>query len=385
MIPRRTTTVLISTLMVLSLLIGTFAFASAQTPTAGGQKAQWDAFKNFDASKCYIPKASDTPKIKAPAIKAPPYRIAISNSYIGNDWRTEMIQSVKAYAERPEVKPLIKELYVVSSGTDAAAQIAIIDLMIAAKYDAILIDSASETALNPAIKRAHDAGIVVASFDNVDNSPYSVRVNQDGFQIGKMWADWLVEQLKGEGNVFMVTGVTGVPEDTRRVGGAHSVFDKTPGIKILGEQPGQWANGPAQAVMATALGAYPKIDGVWCEGGDFGVVKAFQDAGKPFVPIAGEAENGFRKLAKENNIPIISIGNAPPMAAVALKVVIDMLKDGAEVPQDIILPPPTAKSPDLVDGRDFFSAQPDTLFVAIQIPACNIQFTADDLLAQNPY
>ncbi len=153
-------------------------------------------------------------------------------------------------------------------------------------------------------------------------------------------ADWLVKQLNGKGNVFMITGVPGTTVDNGRNAGAHSVFDKNPDIKVLGEQPGMWADGPAQTVMANALTAYPQIDGVWCQGGDTGVLKAFQDAKKPFVPVAGEAENGFRKLAVANNIPIISVGQTPAMVAVSIKLAIDMLKDGIEVPQDINVPLP---------------------------------------------
>jgi ribose transport system substrate-binding protein len=360
----------------------------AQTPapaaTPGSQMTQ-GLFANFDAAKCYAPVASDTPKIKAPATKQPPYRIAISNSYIGNDWRTEMIQMARAYANLPEVKALVKELYVVSSGNDANAQIAIVDSMIAAGYDAIILDTASEQALNPAIKRAHDAGILVISFDNVSTSPYSVRINEDQTNFGKTMADWLVKQMGGKGNVFMITGVPGTTVDNGRNAGAHSVFDKTPGIKVLGEQPGMWADGPAQTVMATALGAFPQIDGVWCQGGDTGVLKAFMDAKKPFVPVAGEAENGFRKLAVQNKIPVISVGQTPAMVAVSIKLAIDMLKDGLEVPQDINVPLPVRTLDQMKSGVDYFPEVKDNFFVAFQLPECGVLFTADEILKQDAY
>ena len=58
---------------------------------------------------------------------------------------------------------------------------------------------------------------------------------------------------------------------------------------------GDWDPGKAQTVTATALAANPDFAGVWCQGGTDGVVRAFLDAGVPLVPVAGEAENGFRK------------------------------------------------------------------------------------------
>ena len=146
-----------------------------------------------------------------------------------------------------------------------------------------------------------------------------------------------------------------------------------------------WADGPAQTVMATALGAYPQIDGVWSQGGDTGVLKAFQDAKRPFVPVAGEAENGFRKLAAANKIPIISVGQTPAMSAVSIKLAIDMLKDGLEVPQDINVPLPVVDSTTMKEGVDYFPEVKDNFFNAFMLPTCGVKFTADEILAQDAH
>lgn len=373
----------ISVLVVVSLLLVSVGVVWAQDPTP--ETAMTGLWEKFDAAKCYAPVASDTPKIKAPQTKEPPYRIAVSNSYIGNDWRTEMIQMARAYGNHPEMKPYISELYVVSSGNDANAQIAIVDSMIAAGYDAIILNTASEDALNPVVKRAHDAGIVVISFDNVSSSEYAIRINEDQFAFGEAMAEWLVKQLNGKGKVFMITGVPGTTVDNGRNAGAKSVFEKYPDIEILGEQPGMWADGPAQTVMATALAAFPQIDGVWCQGGTTGVVRAFMDAGRPFVPIAGEAENGFRKLAAEHKIPYISVGQTPAMVAVSIKLAIDMLKDGIEVPQEINVPLPIVTNETAVEGVDYVPEVKDNFFMAFQLPECGVLFTAEEILAQDAY
>jgi len=373
----------ISALLVVSLLLVSVGAVWAQDPAPEGvMTGLWD---NFDAEKCYAPVAEDTPMIKAPQTKAPPYRFAVSNSYIGNDWRTEMIQMARAYGNHPEIKPYISELYVVSSGNDASAQIAIVDSMIAAGYDAIIIDTASEDALNPVVKRAHDAGIPVISFDNVSSSEYAVRINEDQFEFGKTMAEWLVKELDGKGKIFMITGVPGTTVDNGRNAGAKSVFEQYPDIEILGEQPGMWADGPAQTAMSTALAAFPQIDGVWCQGGDTGVIRAFMDAGRPFVPIAGESENGFRKLAAEHNIPYISVGQTPAMVAVAIKLAIDMLNEGIEVPQEINVPLPVVTHDTAIAGVDYVPDVKDNFFMAFQLPECGVLFTAEEILAQDAY
>ena len=72
---------------------------------------------------CFAPFSADTKYFQF-AAKEPPYRIALANGFVGNTWRIQMIKTMKAYAEQPDVKPLIKELKIVSTGTDVAAQVA---------------------------------------------------------------------------------------------------------------------------------------------------------------------------------------------------------------------------------------------------------------------
>jgi ribose transport system substrate-binding protein len=45
------------------------------------------------------------------------------NGFVGNIWRIQMIKTAKAYADLPDVKKDLKEFKVVSTGTDAAAQL----------------------------------------------------------------------------------------------------------------------------------------------------------------------------------------------------------------------------------------------------------------------
>ncbi len=76
--------------------------------------------------ECFAPFNADTKYLKFPK-KEGPYRIALANGFVGNTWRIQMIKTAKAFSEQPEIAKHIKELKVVSTGTDVAAQIAAID------------------------------------------------------------------------------------------------------------------------------------------------------------------------------------------------------------------------------------------------------------------
>jgi ribose transport system substrate-binding protein len=127
---------------------------------------------------CFKPFPGNKKVIQYPAKKGP-YRIALANGYAGNSWRIQMIKSLKAYAATPEMKPHIKELKVVSTGTDVAAQLGAIDNFINAGFDAILTIAVSPTSFKPVIKRAKDAGVVLIPFDNVLDTDEVIQVNED--------------------------------------------------------------------------------------------------------------------------------------------------------------------------------------------------------------
>ncbi len=358
--------------------------AAAPTAAPAGGAAAPAAGAAFDPTACYRAFGGTTEKAKF-AAKQGPYVIALSNSYIGNVWRTQMIKMAKAYAELPDIKPSIQKFLVNSSGNDAAAQIGQIENMITAGANAIIINAASPTALDPVVQKAQQAGIVVVAFDNIVETKGVVIVNEDQVEFGRVMAEWLVKEMGGKGNVLIINGVAGTSVDRDRTIGAKEVFAKNSGISIIAEVNGDWDPGKAQQVTSTALSSYPDINGVWCQGGTDGVVRAFQQASRPFVPIAGEAENGFRKQLlqfKDQGLRGISVGQSPGLVAVSMRAALDLL-GGMELPISVAVPLPIASSDDLKDGVNVFTNLPDNFFTPIQIPQCGVNLTADQINAQN--
>jgi len=327
-----------------------------------------------DNSSCYKAWSGSTQTFSWPNTKKPPYRIALSNSYIGNEWRAEMATIAKMYANRPEVSKLIKDFKVSSAGNDVNAQIAQINQMILSGVDAIVLDAASPTGLNSTIERAANAGVLVVSFDNVVTTDKAITINQDQFEMGKRWADFVVEHTGGKGNVLVVRGVSGTFVDQERYKGGRSVFDKHPDIKTT-EVYGNWDNGTAQKVTANAIASGAKFDAVWSEGGDSGVVNAFKQNDQKVPPIAGEAENGFRMAAAEDGFPILSIGQSAGLVALSMKVALSVLQ-GDEVPQSIQSPLNMVTNDNLEKGKNYFTDIPDSFFDGVSVPDCGLNFDA---------
>lgn len=370
-------TILFSYLLILGALI--FILPALAQDAAATEEAE---VVEYDPEVCFRPAPNNDSMVSYPA-KEGPYTIGISNSFIGNAWRTQMIQMAQAWAATPEVAPMIKELIVVSTGEDVEAQIAAMDNMIALGVDAIILNAATPTGFDAVIRRAADAGIIVVSFDNIVTAPEAVLVNEDQVEFGRVMAEDLVMRMGGKGNVVMVNGVAGTSVDTDRNTGAKEVFAQYPDITIIAELEGKWGSGVAQQVMADFLATQPQIDGVWIQGGGPGVIQAFDDAGYPLVPMAGEAENGFRKALAERGdegLVGISVGQTPGMVAVAMQAALELLQ-GRELPRNIAMPLPLVTSEDIQEGVHYFPDLPDDFFTPIKIPECGVNLSPEEILA----
>ncbi|MGH7083909.1 MAG: sugar ABC transporter substrate-binding protein [Acetobacteraceae bacterium] len=290
--------------------------------------------------------------------------IALSNSYIGNKWRIEMENVYRAALLMEPFKSQVDGSWF-NSGNNVSTQSQQLSNLIARRVDAILIDAASPTALNGIISQASGRGILVVSFDNVVTAPSALKVNADQFQWGVRAAEWLAKALGGKGNVIMCTGVAGTQADGDRNRGADRVWAEYPGIKVVNGYTGMWDSPAAERNTATILPSLPKIDGIWCQGGTDGVLKAFISAGRtPLPPTAGEAENGFRKFMvgyMGQKVGGISIGQPPFLSVVALELARRILRK--EYPRrDITLPFPYGTNETVKVGQTVFPDLPDSFF-----------------------
>jgi ribose transport system substrate-binding protein len=335
----------------------------------------------FDPAVCYTP-LNNAESVQYDAVGGGPFNIALSNSYIGNVWRTQMIQMAQAFVQHEDIASQVSDFQVNSSGTDDAAQIAAIEDMISQGAQAIVVNANTPGGQANVLDQARADGIVVVAFDNVVDSDQVVLVNEDQVEMGRLWAQFLVEQTGGKGTCLMINGVAGTSVDNDRRTGAYEVFKKNSGIQYI-EVVGEWDPGKAQTATATALGSNPDIAGVWCQGGTNGAFQAFLDAGVPLVPFAGAAENGFRKqmLQYKDQIDCLSIGQTPAMVCVAIRVALDLLK-GNSVPSFVGMPLPSATTAQLVPGVNVFPDAPDNFFTPIQVPGCGVDLTIEEIQAQ---
>src|SRR5690242_8927845 len=308
--------------------------------------------------------------LAAPKAGSRPFTIALSNSFIGNKWRIEMENDFKSACNTAPYKTAVK-CSVYNSGTDVSKQTQQISNLVSQHVDAILVDAASGTGLNGIIGQACARGILVVAYDNLVTAPCAIKINGSQYSYGVQNAQYIVNHLPGKkGNVIMVTGVAGTQADTDRNNGAMSVFDKSPGVKVVAKFTGMWDSATAQRNTAGQLPSLPKIDGVWSSGGTDGILKAIIAAGRPLpTVVGGEGENGYRRfLIGYHGKKVqygLSLGQPPFNVVVALEVARQVLAKTHAAPKGTVwLPFPQTTEKTTKLGVNVFTNVPDSFFDA---------------------
>jgi ribose transport system substrate-binding protein len=374
-------------MMLLRRLMLGAAFAGAMGLAAGSAMAKPEvvAGPGYNPA-CFAPWSEQTKFFQWPA-KEGPYRIALVNGFVGNLWRIQMIQTAKAFAEQPGIKEKIKEFKIISTGTDAAAQLGTIEDFINQGYDAIVTIAVSPEGFDRVIKLADRNGVVLVPFDNILDTDAVMMVNEDQHAMGVMSAEFLLKELGDvrTGKVLEVRGVPGNSVDRDRHVGFREVMEKeAPNLEIV-EVVGNWDDATSQKAVADALAVHGKFVAAFTQGGSTGLVRAFLDAGHPMVPMAGEGENGFRKYIaqyKDKGLKGLSYGQSPGLVAISMKAALSAL-EGNPMPQLISVPIPVADYNTLEDGKNYWSDLTDNFFTPNEFPPCDVNLTAVEIMTKN--
>ncbi|MCZ8097923.1 MAG: ABC transporter substrate-binding protein [Alsobacter sp.] len=185
--------------------------------------------------------------------------IGISLGSMGNPFFVALAKGAEDQARK--VNPNVK-VTAVGFDYDLGKQFTQIDNFIAAGVDMILLNPGDANALEPAIKKAQAAGILVVAVDTAAKGA-DLTVTTNNVQAGEIACQYIVDKLGGKGDVIIQNGPQ-VSAVVDRVNGCKSVFAKAPGIKVLSsDQDGKGSREGGLTVMQGHLTRFPKIDAVF--------------------------------------------------------------------------------------------------------------------------
>ena len=304
-------------------------------------------------------------------------RIALSNNYAGNSWRQAMLESWEKVTSQAVADGIVAEAPAFTTAENQATeQAAQIQNMILEGYDAIVVNAASPTALNGAVKEACDAGIVVVSFDGIVTEPCAYRIAVDFREMGRKQVEYLAGRLPEGGNLLEIRGLAGVFVDDEISAGIHAGVEEFPQFAIAGSVHGDWAQDVAQRAVAGILPSLPDdIVGVVTQGGDgYGAAQAIAAAGRemPIILMGNRQDEllWWQEQRDASGYETMSVSIAPGVSTLAFWVAQQVL-DGQTVPQDLIVP--------------FLEIQQDGLDAAMETTpeggVANVEYSLEDAKA----
>jgi len=213
-----------------------------------------------------------------------------------------------------------------------------------------------------------------------------MQVNEDQLEMGAKSGEWLVKNIPSKsGKILEVRGLPGNSVDRDRHLGFRKVMEAAGNKFEIVEVVGNWDDGTAQKVVADAVAVHKSFAGMFVQGGSTGAVRALIDAKHKMIPVAGEAENGFRKLCAANakdGLVCTSLGQSPGLVAISMKAAVTALQ-GKVVPQLISVPIPEATHPNFKAGENFYPNLTDNFFTTNAFPACGVNLKDTEIMSKD--
>ena len=222
------------------------------------------------------------------AFAGAPYTIAFSLKTVTNDdFQKAIATSIQQAVEKAGDKFLL-----VTAGEETGVSIQVNQLedLIAKKVDAIVLNPMDGKAVVPVLKKAQAAKIPVivvdSSVEKGNEDLYISYVGTDNFNAGKVAGQRMVKELGGQGGVLIVRGANGSVAGDQRVDGFKAGIEGS-GLKVVGEQPGNWTNSVAMQVTENMLQANKKVDGLFSASDVMldGTLQAIGDADRTGIKI----------------------------------------------------------------------------------------------------
>lgn len=185
--------------------------------------------------------------------------------------------------------------------TDEIGQQTMTDNMVNQGYSAIMASPISDSNLTASIEAANEAGVTTVNVNDGLIAEASYYVGPNAYQNGQLAAEWVHNQLGGEGKVAIVIGMPksfAAPERTN--GFKDWIAENNSGLEIVAEQNADWDRQKAKELAATWIQQHEDLKAIFCNNDTMalGVVEAVEEAEADILVVGvdgiGEAYDSIR-------------------------------------------------------------------------------------------
>ena len=254
--------------------------------------------------------------------------LAVAN--LQADFFNQIKQSVEAEAATRGVTVRVSD-----AGGDAATQVNQIQDFITRQVDAIIYIPAGATAASVPVKAAERANIPVIAVDrNAPDAPGKTFIATDSVAAARTLGEYVVEQTGGTANLAILQGQIGTTPQVDRQKGFEEALADAPGIKVVAQQPAEWAQDKAFAVAQDMIQANPDIDVFWgqADAMALGAAQAVANANLGDKLIVGfDGDFAGLEAVRDGKIDATMVQQTQEMGRLAVGSALDII-EGEDVP-----------------------------------------------------
>lgn len=241
-----------------------------------------------------------------------------------NAWSKESLKQVQQEAAKC---PAVEKEIVVNAGFEPQKAVSGLQSLVAQGADAIaIIPDSGVCAEVPAMRQAVQRGVVVVAWAadpcGTAGTDYTKYIDWDTVAAGRLWAEFVIEQMGGKGKLLYQGGPAGNTVSANTAKGVLEVVEENPGVELVEpiseeEWPvTNWDPAESRKLTASLLAKHPQIDGLINDYGSTAqtAIQAFEAAGRKVPPTATLEANSLActwKAAKEkgSEFPLMTISS----------------------------------------------------------------------------
>lgn len=251
-------------------------------------------------------------------------KIGLSVSTLNNPFFVSLKEGAEQAAKKAGT-----ELIVADAQDDNAKQLNDVEDLIQKNVDILLINPSDSKAIATAVESANQSNIPVITVDReAEGGEVVAHIASDNVEGGKMAGDFILEQVKGKGNIVELEGIPGTSAARDRGKGFHQAVDGKDGVEVVASQPANFNRAKGLTVMENILQSKDDIEAVFAHNDEMamGAVQAIRSTKRDILVVGFDATDDAVKAVKKGEMGATIAQKPSEIGKTAVEVAVKVAK-----------------------------------------------------------